>query len=506
MSIGDKLSESVEHGLKIAEYIQENRENIQKAIGRSSIRDQDRAENAAKWKALIEKTISTNNRSEGSKGSTNGEREGSGSEVESPFTREGRDLSTTENTVTGSLHGGDNSGRNGADTSIGSGENKESDRVSIGKVNRGRSVITTGNDKPKEGNQDYENPHGSNDGDGGASNKGSTDGGDNPPSRILSVKETTQEDLKEIMEESLPSPVKKLTNLSTLSEATKDISNIPAVVKKTTGKNSVSMKSTERSGSGHGATQSVGKSPLNQDSSRADVENAQDGVITAEMTQMQDQSDISQSLNNNNEILDKLNEILENQKKIMDLIPTVQTIKEEINNVKKILTNQGLALSTIDGYISELMIVIPKSGKNESPEGKAINPDLRMVIGRDHTRGRSEVTKKYNQNDKIDIGEDIYVIPEVDDVYLTKDIDNRYNNAANFVPSNDYISEEIIKNIVENEVGDPDLIDELYGIINSGIGVIPLEEIYAYIRSLLDSMNEMDRETYEAKKKAKASA
>lgn len=488
MSDNDSKLEAINNGLKTIEFIQKNRDSIIKTYGRSAISDPKTKERTRAWEEFI------NNSSSHDGGSQRGAESSQGDQSSKSCVYPENDQEVlsrspnTENYNNKTNDCGDNTGRDVGDVT-GANEDRGSE---CGQ----RSSDNKGHQHPNPNGGTESAPSSQNDG--GAPTRSGSEIGKRfnveaiattpgePTDRT--VKETTQVDLDEILKETEPMPPKRLKNSTKLNQISTSIKPDSPAVKKTTEGNSSSTKKKAKSPSRAGATQSAHQSDAGQITTNAAAENAQRNAINASTIHAEgnDLEDDEKRLNSMETLEKKIDQVLENQELILTKLMAMAEIKEEISGIKKALTNQSLAISTVEKYISEMMIVIPKSGQPDTIEGKDVNPDLRMVIGRDNTRGYKDMARKYNPNDKIDISDEIYIPREIDTDYILKDIDNNKNNAANFVPTNDHISYTIIKDIINKEVKMPEVAEELHQLVDESVGKVDARDLYNMILNMLN--------------------
>ncbi|AXR70614.1 phosphoprotein [Shaan virus] len=487
MSRVDKLSASVDNGLAIAEFIQENRSSIQSTYGRSSIGEPTIANRAKAWELYIDRTNSRNAGHEGKLKSINELPEGKGSET----TRVAETSEIEQSPKNQNSSSGDGSGDfnfrfpgDSSESDIGVWSKNSSDLSDVEgrsiSISEGEAEPETSNDVPSQVNE--------------SSRDHAREGADQADEQVVSsndqetttiIENPSKESIASIMEESGPMPKRRLKNASRIKETVDAIPADTPIVKKTTGENIQLQKKTDKLELSAGATQSAHPSPQIQSSTNADVDTAQDHVHYAKMTE--ESHPLSKTDTNQIALEKKLDKILENQEKILKKLEVLSEVKEEVNAIKKTLSNQSLALSTIENYIGEMMVIIPKSGVPEDENNHKItkNPDLRPVIGRDSTRGKKEVIRPMTDRERIDIDEDFYNIPVVDEKYFVKPINKQENNAANFVPKEDKTSYRIIRDIIRKEVKDPEARDAVIKLFNDSIGKVPINEIYDGIRMLV---------------------
>lgn len=148
-----------------------------------------------------------------------------------------------------------------------------------------------------------------------------------------------------------------------------------------------------------------------------------------------------------------------------NLQSTILKLSQDVEAQGKILARHGLLLSTLEGYMSSVMIAIPGSGQKDNHA--KLNPDLRPVIGRDKGRGFKEVSigmedpeeyePKVSSPDKIRVQSKQGIFPEPLDMSKT--------NASQFVPEGNQITKEILLTLVTTRIPDPTLSSKLKRII-----------------------------------------
>lgn len=473
----------IDNGLKIAEFIQKNREEINKTYGRSAICGPPTRERVIAWNKHIGDTNAQNDGPQRGRSSSTGDQASKSNISQHDDKKASRSLSADGSDFNKSYDNRDHGAWDASDTVVSDSDWEtlfaENHTYTEGRGDsepeRGAEPIVSSQDNGGANSSnrltDREESHDDNDTAGAIPKSG--------------LKETTTDDLKELIGESDPTPLKKLTNSTMMQDISYRLSDNNTVVKKTTEENTQSKKEMERQLSQAGATQCVLPSQQEKTNSSAFVGNVLENAQDVLQTRTPDEVPVPLLHNSSERLEKKIDEIIENQTKILSKINTVLEVKEELAAIKKILTNHSLALSTIDKYISDLMVVIPKSGVVEEGTHVDVNPDLRMVIGRDHTRGLMDVKKQYDKSTPIEVPEDLFVPPEIDQEYILKDIDNTKNNASNFVPTDDLVSKEIICQIIKRNVSDNDIREELISLVQDSYGKIPLKEVYATINQFM---------------------
>nr|UED37247.1 phosphoprotein [Paramyxoviridae sp.] len=479
----EEKEKSIENGLQIAEFIQENRETIQKTYGRSTIDGPRTKERTKAWESFIERKnqdIKGHKRINQSKSDTV---EGEGGDNILVHSNASRGVPDSKAGISESNEDGNNSNWDVETPSGSSWDWQIVHGKELTHNHRGELVVSSGTDE-LEGSYDSDEKD-----DGGAGGSSGDLAGDtdleDQKTQQTGIKETTPEDLVSIMEETKPLPKKRLSNMPKIRKITEDIPGEENVIKKTTEENTVYIPLETGSSSIHGATLSAQESSQLPQERSVNAENVHQNAKYVRMSSSDSVDNLSQG--SESLIAKKIDTILENQEKILSKLSLISEIKEEISGIKKVLSNQSLAISTVEKYISDLMIIIPKSGLEEEAgqPGSKVNPDLRMVIGRDRNRGLKEMTKGYDPKEKIEIDESMSLIPQVDDKYILKEIDNKKNNAANFKPSDDEVSLKIIMNIIKKEVTDESLRQQLIDMVNENMGSISLNDMYESIKEVI---------------------
>lgn len=493
MSNPKSLQDTIDNGLAIAQFIQENRDTIQATYGRSSIEEPSTADRTRAWELFIDKTSAKDAGSERSQKVNGGKSKKKSKTPETNHAKASPDVSKPKSSEDQSTSSRGDSGRDGESDPESNGGRRTIHTENIHDTAAGGSANTPRASKLEAGSQDHNS-------DNGSDRHGVRENIDGDPNQGVegeflkakeTVKETNQEDLDKILEETKPVPKRRLKNASAIKEAADSLPPANIIVKKTTGGSMQYTTRERKPSSGAGATQSVPPSDQRGESTNADVENAQDTVQSAnqdhKISQNEEFTDSSERGRRLLKIEEKIDMILDNQEKIMRKLDIVAEVREELIGIKKSIANQSLAISTIENYISEMMIIIPKSGQPEQPGigTDQRNPDLRPVIGRDSTRGLKDVRKSAKEGTKIEIDDNFFTIPEVDDKYILKPINNDENNAAHFVPTEDENSYEIIENIIIRDAPNRELTFELLDLFRDNIGTIPVTELYNSITGLL---------------------
>nr|QZU27216.1 phosphoprotein [Kanhgag paramyxovirus] len=521
-NLQEKQLESINNGLSAIEFIQKNKDEIQRTYGRSSITGPTTRDRAAAWEDFISENSGSGDGSDSAPGSQKVNEEGFSCRVVGYYGHSHDRPGVSEGLKCTTVSDRDNSGRDGQDDSV-------SNDTGIHR----HTVCGIPDDciRGAEWSRDDESEGSiAKDRDNDASSKRVheqqiIDGlKKNVSGRITSVVDNpiTKESFEGILGGDDCLPPKRLTNISVMNKITgeKSSDEEESVVKKGIEENSRLKKLAIKSSLNSGATPFVPRSHLYPDLKNVDVVNVPRDATNASMTSMSSPDSVNSFCQTTLE--SKLDKILENQNTIITRLQELPKIKSEIENIKRILNNHGLVLSTVENYISDLMIVIPGSGQDT--KSKPINPDLRMVIGRDNTRGLNEVTVdddyevKVDENtglisliDKKSKNQDQYKRKEsksvntnfdpqdstkkiksilkqkrIDDKHILKELDNTKSHAANYVPSEDEISMKTILTLIDLNISSPKVRDELKSLVFEFESNMSITEINDVVSSIID--------------------
>lgn len=477
------LAASVENGLQIAGFIQKNRDKINKTYGRSAITGPPTRERANAWEEFYKDLLEEDG---GHDLSESGQK---GNEKENGSTSS---IGSRQHQSPVSLHGSDtdesNADRNNKSRNVES-ANEQSDGRWSGSDSSNVYPTGIGNTNTQRINESegsvglFENPH---------SDAGRLDdpkhqsirrdfkrsGLQETPAASVSI-----EELDSVLNEESVGGSKRLKSHNKLRELSRKPNKTSAPIKKGTEEKSLSMYSMEEPLSENGATRDVHRSEKYPLEINVDAESVETGVASA--------SSISTPLSEKSEFItyNKIDQIILTQSKIMEKLASINEIKEEITNIKKGMHNFGLTLSTIEGYINSLMIIIPKSGIPDDGEKKPTNPDLRMVIGRDKTRGIEDYENKIVkiQNDRF--GEDLFDIREMDESAFLTPINKSKNHAAEFIPSNDKVSMHVVEELIRRKVKDDRIKQRMLNLIRENAKTMSVTDIYNEVKNALKSLN-----------------
>ncbi|WJL29525.1 phosphoprotein [Plecomyxo virus] len=481
-NIAKDLEDSVDHGLQIAKFVQENREELQKQLTKYPAPIRIKKQNPQIERIIREDSIADEHGPIHSAHALQGIEEEVGETSDTGIGSNGENTSISKSNLSESS---DNGGDKEWDA-----ENNNGESGSGGRASGGNSPVNFGTGYPEHsGIDEFEGGSGVYSEDVNVDTEmdddwrvGNSDG-DNI--RRIELKEPNEE-MGEILEDILTEEPAKRSPRLISSEALKLLaiqSNSGLnPIKKSTGEKSQLMSLTGTQSLENGVIQSALESEQNQSRMYASVENALKDVATVNLMNNGPQSPNLESLHV------KLDSIIQNQYKILEKFTQVNQINEEILGIKKTLDNYGLTLSTIESYITDLMIIIPKQGKNEEQNVKDINPDLKLVVGRDQRRALSDSGVIKNRNRMDSFGENIFSEESLDEDLFLEPINPKKNHAASFHPSNDPVSKRIVQELISQRIPDEETRKMLLQFLDDNITKMHIDELYEEIDKMLISI------------------
>uniref|UniRef100_A0AAU7E2Y0 Phosphoprotein n=1 Tax=Lophuromys rat paramyxovirus TaxID=3141883 RepID=A0AAU7E2Y0_9MONO len=487
MAGADPNLDLINNGIQTIEFIQSNRDEIQKTYGRSSIGQPRTKERAAAWEAYLESKDGDTSGHRGRRESEEGDSKGSSREGYSDLGSSISQSSLSEANYRGSASSGNNQGGDDEDPAqFNRGAGEDSGREGYGDGGGGaafgeRADSTEGSHSPHEiDDGDYDRIC--------LLDQATEDhlAGKETPGK-LEVREARPSDIAEILSEDSSRTHRRLRGIRAVSRESESEDSDVSPVKKGIAGSTVSMSSKGRHTSGSGAIQHALLSPSTPTNRSVSADDARESARIAREISTDDDTGLFGGFSGGADLSDKIDRLLENQNEILSKLHILAEVSEEIKGIKKILTNHSLSLSTLEGYINDLMIVIPKSGIPAQNADDEKNPDLRMVVGRDKTRGVNEVSRR--KRPKSTFGEEIGTGRVMEEEYLLDPLDFKKNNAANFVPDDSAVSLSIIASMIKKKVHDPDTRDELLTLVESNLGTIPMKEMYDQIRQHIDQLD-----------------
>uniref|UniRef100_A0AAU7E448 Phosphoprotein n=1 Tax=Otomys rat paramyxovirus TaxID=3141898 RepID=A0AAU7E448_9MONO len=480
-----ELEKLVQDGIKTIESLQQNPQDVQKTYGRSAIQKPSTRTRVDAWESYIANHDHSGYKFKGSQGSEEGANEDESSRNPGNHggygdeSRSDRILPKTE--------------KEEPDQQVWNAEDNHGDSGRSGRNSpSGLQQARQGGDSKSERDQEPE----------GYNPDGEVDAGEHRQIMLMDhemssveigaaknygmkIRNATTEDFAQVFNEDAPRVHRRLRGINTMiGQAGSDAETINPV-KKGTAESTVSTLLGDVQLSGSGAIHNVHHSLLLQPSTDAHAEDAQSSVQDVQTTGFTVQSDpSSQDYKELERKIDIILNSLDNITKRLDMIPE---IKEEIKNTNKKITNLSLGLSTIEGYIKSMMIIIPGSGKPDDGEAAEVNPDLKAVIGRDRTRGLKEVSHQRSTLENLEGGSVSAGV--IEEQYITRPLNFTTSNASNFVPTNDRASYFTIVAMIKSEVKDIKKRQGLIDWFTNSLDEYDILDLYKMLREALDEYN-----------------
>ncbi|AIF74187.1 phosphoprotein [Bat paramyxovirus] len=474
--------QSVDDGIKIIEFIQKNKDQIQKTYGRSAITGLTTRQKAEEWEKYISDQHEQGSRSSNEEDDLLGTEKEGGKGCHSRAGTGDGTISIPDYSVSKSISDRDHQRGDAQDSD---GESLKG-WCSIGPDRHSNDDIR---DPNSEGN--VQSRESSDCGRGNIQETERLDRGDIHPAptgktkhgiRIIESTNEKGEGIDETLEMDPATQERRLKSTANLKHLLSDSDHAVNPIKKGTEESSVSTYSKERPQSESGAILHAQELDPGRYKRSASVEGALESASCA------DSIDVFRSTSTIEEVHSKIDTLLTNQNRLIEKLNAVFEVKEELNNLKKSVNNLSLAVSTIESYISSLMIIIPGSGKDETNNKSNVNPDLKMVIGRDKGRGLTEAIERPNRNLDEPFGEDLFEEPKLKSSLLLEDVDKKKNHAAQYIPSSDDISIKVIQTMIKNKVKDKNLQKDLMEFVENSRGDVPIWVIHNEITQIMDSL------------------
>lgn len=476
------LIESVDNGLQIAQFVQENREILQKEIRDSAIADTEARTNQETSSTTLPNSSAEQNGSDIRGSALQGTEGNGGHRYNLRLGQDFRVETISNNSVGGSTGDRDNQNGDAPDHNDEDQRNRNGSEWDNNSNVRGGDSELSGDDEFERGSAVHSEGllsfEGLDDNDG-------TDTESTGVKRSMNIRDADSIDesiLDDIFNEGDTANEKRLKSSSRIQELSgaRDLSLDP--IKKGIEEKSQLMSSVEKQLFVNGATQSVHQSDLSPSKISVTAGDAQSSATTVNMMITNSQDKNIENINQ------KLDSLLLNQQTILEKLNSLGEIKEELIGVKKTLNNFGLTLSTIEGYINSLLIIIPKQGVSRADQGKEINPDLKMVVGRDQRRGLIDEGVLSGKQVATKFGEDIFDVDSFNTEMFLEPIKHDKNHAAKFIPGNNPTSIKIIKEILKQRVKDSSIYKSLVEFVDQSASKVSAETIHKEILSMLDSV------------------
>nr|AFH55528.1 phosphoprotein [Feline morbillivirus] len=176
-------------------------------------------------------------------------------------------------------------------------------------------------------------------------------------------------------------------------------------------------------------------------------------------------------------------------RKLLNKLDMVLEMKQDIDNLKKSSAKVQLALSTIEGHLSSVMIAIPGSGIDSTGEEKKdqMNSDLKPLLGRDHCRAFREVTNPLDES--LLANSPTKHVAKIDKNCTLQKINKNETSAIKFVPNDSHASTSTIKSIIRSSNLDQDLKTKLLTILSQIRGTENVKEFYEKVMILIKNKN-----------------
>lgn len=294
---------SIENGLAIAEFIQENRGNIQATYGRSSIGEPSTRDRAKAWEVYIDKTIKSDTRPERGNQSTSGKAKGqSDDDIGGSDPDERGQLRRLQEWYNATGQRDYDSGYAGDDPGTADREWNQ-DTSDLHDDERG-PILDPTREKKSEISHEASDQHDASGGQHDSQRNSPINKGipkdKSVEQEMADVKDkeipnATLEVMDEVIDETDPIPTRKLQGISNIAKAVSSIPEETLVVKKTTEENTPLSKMRMDLSLKAGAIHNVPQSHQHQENSSVSVENAQINAPSVQMNQIEDLSPISPS-------------------------------------------------------------------------------------------------------------------------------------------------------------------------------------------------------------------
>nr|ADX06818.1 phosphoprotein [Phocine morbillivirus] len=277
-------------------------------------------------------------------------------------------------------------------------------------------------------------------------------------------------------------------------------------IKKGTGEKLASHGMMTAAGLTNGATRSAPKSTGGASGPNASAGSVPQSVTTAKMIQKcktesgtrpqpEKPNEIESDGEYDDELFSEIQEIrsaitklTEDNQSILSDLDTLLLLKGEIDSIKKQISKQNIAISTIEGHLSSIMIAIPGFGKDtgDPTANVDINPDVRPIIGRDSGRALAEVLKKPassrgNQKDGgLILGSKGQLLKDLQ----LKPIDKNSSSAIGFKPKDSAPSKAVIASLIRSSKVDQSHKQNMLSLLKNIKGDDNLNEFYQMIKSI----------------------
>nr|AEB21228.1 phosphoprotein P [Henipavirus hendraense] len=175
----------------------------------------------------------------------------------------------------------------------------------------------------------------------------------------------------------------------------------------------------------------------------------------------------------------RLNHIEEQMKEIPKII-------NKIDSIDRVLAKTNTALSTIEGHLVSMMIMIPGKGKGER-KGKT-NPELKPVIGRNILEQQElfsfDNLKNFRDGSLTD--EPYGGVARIRDDLILPELNFSETNASQFVPLADDASKDVVRTMIRTHIKDRELRSELMDYLNRAETDEEVQEVANTVNDIID--------------------
>ncbi|UQM99543.1 phosphoprotein [Gierle apodemus virus] len=181
-----------------------------------------------------------------------------------------------------------------------------------------------------------------------------------------------------------------------------------------------------------------------------------------------------------------LQKIYDTQLLILEKVEQLLSLKTEVDAIKKQLTKNNLALSTIEGHLSSVMLAIPGSGKPYSQVEES--PDLRPVLGRDNLRGLKEISAPLPEPMKINEGAASKSVYKISEKAYLNPVTEDENNATEFVADQSDETRFTIRSLILSGVSNQETRDQMLQALEETHGENDLMEFHSILKHYLANL------------------
>nr|UCY33673.1 phosphoprotein P [Henipavirus hendraense] len=171
---------------------------------------------------------------------------------------------------------------------------------------------------------------------------------------------------------------------------------------------------------------------------------------------------------------------------IEDQMKEIPKIINKIDSIDRVLAKTNTALSTIEGHLVSMMIMIPGKGKGER-KGKN-NPELRPVIGRNVLEQQElfsfDNLKNFRDGSLTD--EPYGGAARMRDDLILPELNFSETNASQFIPLADDASKDVVRTMIRTHIRDRELRSELMEYLNRAETNEEVQEVANTVNDIID--------------------